>query len=175
MNKLLSALLLSLLMRSCEGYRHKFAGPSPAPGTVVNWPGMAYDEVRAYRHDHTAEETETFLDPRIGRMHSGVMDRKGVKLNAAQTKQLMAAITRSRSRRAAARRATSRTMRLCSSGKGHPVAVFEMCFGCNRQKSYPAGTPEYIDRQALWDLTAELGLPLGKGNAFYTEACRRKS
>jgi hypothetical protein len=50
-----------------------------------------------------------------------------------------------------------------------------MCFGCNRQKSYPSGTPEYIDRQALWDLTAELGLPLGKGNAFYTEACRRKS
>ena len=174
MNKLLSALLLSLMMCSCEGYRHKFAGPSPAPGTVVNWPGMAYDEVRAYCYDYTAEETETFLDPKIGRMHSGVMNRTGVKLNAAQTKQLMAAITVSQPK-------GERTPcykphhAFVFFNQGRPVAVFEMCFGCNRQKSYPAGTPEYIDRQALWDLTAELGLPLGKGNAFYTEACHRKS
>ena len=54
------------------------------------------------------------------------------------------------------------------------VAVFEMCFGCNRQKSYPAGVPEYVNRQALWDLTTELGLPVGVGNKFYTDACNAR-
>jgi cytidylate kinase len=30
----------------------------------------------------------------------------------------------------------------------------------------------HVDTGALYKLTGDLGLPLGEGNAFYTEACR---
>jgi hypothetical protein len=47
-----------------------------------------------------------------------------------------------------------------------------MCFGCNRFVATPGGAPEFIDKVALYQLTHDLGLPLGVGNKFYTEACR---
>ena len=164
----LSALALTLC--SCEAYVHRFADASPAPGTTVNWPGVQFDEVRAYCYDYTAERSETFFDLQTGKMHSGVMDPKGIKMSPAQVKRLMQCITVSQPKGSRTPCYAPHHAYLFFS-KGKPVAVFEMCFGCNRQKSYPGGTPEYINRQALWDLTAELGLPLGVGNKFYTDAC----
>lgn len=165
--------LIALCLASCENYQHRFAGPSPAPGTKVNWPGVAFDEVRAYCYDYTAEHSETFYDLGTGHMHKGVMDPKGIKLTNAQVKRLMAGITVSQPKGKRTPCYAPHHAFLFFS-KGRPVAVFEMCFGCNRQKSYPAGTPEYVNRQDLWDMTAELGLPLGVGNKFYTDACNAR-
>jgi hypothetical protein len=162
--------LVAVSLSSCEHYMHRFAGPSPAPGTRVNWPGMKFDEVRAYCYDYTAEHTPTFLNLQTGHMHSGVMDPRGVKLSKTQIGRLMDGITISQPK-------GSRTACYAPHhafvffNKGKPVAVFEMCFGCNRQVSYPSGTPEYVDRAGLYQLTGELGLPLGVGNKFYTTAC----
>ena len=171
--RLIALSAVALTLSSCEGYVHRFAGPSPAPGVKVNWPGVAYDEVRAYCYDYTAEHDETFYNLQTGHMHKGVMDPKGVKMNPAQVKRLMQSITVSQPK-------GDRTPCYAPHhafiffAKGKPVAVFEMCFGCNRHRSYPSGAPEYINRKDLWDLTSELNLPLGVGNKFYTEACNAR-
>lgn len=165
-------LCLCSVLTSCEGYARKFAGPSPAPGTVVRWPGVAFTEVRAYCYDYTAGPVSDFVHQ--GRMHPGVMDTKGVKLAPDQVARLMKAITVSQPKGARTPCYKPHHAFVFFDVQGKVAAVFEMCFGCNRQKSWPGGTPEYVDRQALWDLTAELGLPLGAGNAFYTQACARR-
>ncbi len=157
-------------LSSCEHYARRFADANPAPGTKVNWPGMAYDEVRAYCYDYTAEHTATFLDLQTRHMHSGVMDPRGVELSKAQIATLMEGITISQPKGdRTACYAPHHAFVFFSKGK--PVAVFEMCFGCNRHISYPAGAPEYVNRTSLYHLTQTLGLPLGVGNKFYTDAC----
>lgn len=166
-------LVLSCLLLSCEGYVHRFAAPYPNPGTVVRWPGVAFTEVRAYCYDFTVGPVPDFIHE--GRMHPGVMDPRGVKLSPGQVDRLMKAITISQPRGDRSPCYQPHHAFVFYDAKGRVAAVFEMCFGCNRQKSWPLGIPEYINRQALWDLTAELGLPLGKGNAFYTQACRARS
>ncbi len=168
--RLLLLAAITLTLPSCEHYAHRFAGPHPAPGTAVNWPGMKFDEVRAYCYDYTLEHSATFLDLSSGRMHKGVMDPRGVKLSPDQVRRLMPMITVSQPKGPrTACYAPHHAFVFFSAGK--PVAVFEMCFGCNRQRSFPEGTPEYVDREGLWNLTRELGLPLGVGNKFYTTAC----
>lgn len=168
------AALVALPMSSCV-YRTVFAPASPAPGMKVAWPGVAFSEVRAYCYDYTAEEQVSFFIN--GRMHKGVMNPQGVKLNDAQTKMLLTAITVSRPKqdRTPCYKPHHAFVFYQKDGKdkgdGKVVAVFEMCFGCNRWVETPDGAPEYIDKAALWSLCQELGLPTGVGNKFYTDAC----
>ena len=164
-------LSLCISLCSCEAYVHRFAAASPTPGTVVKWPGVPFQEVRAYCYDFTVGPVSDFVHE--GRIHPGVMDPKGVKLTPAQVAKLMRVITVSQPKGPRTPCYKPHHAFVFFDAQGKVAAVFEMCFGCNRQKSTPAGTPEYIDRTALWDLTAELGLPLGQGNAFYTRACRK--
>jgi hypothetical protein len=163
------------LLPACQYHARKFAGENPPAGTVVQWPRASYDEVRAYCYDYTAEKSRSFLN--AGRMHSGVMDAGGVKLTPEQVQRLVAAVTVSQPKSARTPcYAPHHAFVFFSAGK--PVAVFEMCFGCNQFQGHPGeGLPEYIDTQALWTLCKELELPLGKGNEFYTHVVReyRKS
>lgn len=162
-------LAVTLPLCSCENAQHRFSKPYPAPGTVVNWPGVPFTEVRAFCYDYTQESSASFFIS--GRMHKGVMDSKGVKLTPAQTKRLLALITTSQPKGPRTPCYAPHHAFVFYDAKGKVAAWFEMCFGCNQQRSHPAGTPEYVDRKGLWELTAELGLPLGQGNKFYTEAC----
>ena len=99
--------------------------------------GMAYDEVRAYCYDYTTERSATFLDLQTRHMHSGVMDPRGVKMSKAQIASLMEGITVSQPK-------GDRTACYAPHhafvffNKGTPVAVFEMCFGCNRPHQLPS-------------------------------------
>lgn len=161
--------VIALMISSCA-YVNVHAPASPSAGTVVNWPGVKFSEVRAYCYDYTAEESPSFLVN--GRMHKGVMDPKGVRLNPAQVQRLMRAITVSHERAARSLCYRPHHAFVFYDASGKVVAVFEMCFGCNQFKETPDGLPEYIDREALYQLTGELGLPLGPDNAFYTQACR---
>jgi hypothetical protein len=137
------------------------------------WPGVAYDEVRAYCYDYTAERGSAFIQG--NRLHAGVMDPQGVKLSKAQTNSLVSILTTSTPKEARTRCYKPHHAFVFYKG-GKSVAVFEMCFGCNKWVATPDwGIPEYIDRSALWNLTAELGLPLdskGKGNDFYSKAVK---
>lgn len=162
---LVAAALCAAVLSSCQS-----TAPSPAVGTRVNWPGVAFKEVRAYCYDYTAEWRSSFWAE--GRMHQGVMDPKGVKLSSAQVKRLMDIVTTSAP--ASERRGCYKPHHafMFFDGQGKVVAVFEMCFGCNRFVATPGGVPEYIDKAALYQLTHDLGLPLGVGNKFYTDACR---
>ena len=170
----LAALALSALFTSCGSVSYFGVGAAakPAPGTVVNWPGKPFSEVRAYCYDYTAEKNGSFFIN--GRMHSGVMDPNGVKLSDAQVRRLLAALTTSQAKQSRTPCYKPHHAYVFYGKGGEVVAVFEMCFGCNKFIETPDGLPEYIDTGALYQLTGELGLPLGKGNAFYTEACRRK-
>lgn len=172
--RLISALLsLAVLafVPSCAVYRGVGAAPSPAPGTRVSWPNVAFSEVRGYCYDYTAEKNPSFLHD--GRMHAGVMDRKGVKLTPAQTKRLLDALTVSQAKQTRTACYRPHHAFVFYDAHGKSVAVFEMCFGCNKFEASPGGVPEYINYDALYYLCKELKLPLGEGNAFYTEACRR--
>jgi hypothetical protein len=105
-------------------------------------------------------------------MHHGVLDPKGVKLDADQVQRLVKAITVSQPKSRRTPCYAPHHAFVFYDAQGNVVSWFEMCFGCNQQRSYPAGTPEYVDREALWQIAGELKLPLGKGNKFYTDACR---
>ena len=162
------ATLVALLLSSCV-YRSVFAPASPAPGTKVNWPGVPFTEVRAFCYDYTAEPQPSFFIN--GRMHKGVMNANGVKLNAAQTKRLLDAVTVSQPKQDRTPCYKPHHAFVFYDKAGKVAAVFEMCFGCNRWVETPDGAPEYIDKAALWTLCQELGLPTGVGNKFYTDAC----
>ena len=157
---------------SCIAYRGVGASASPAPGTHVSWPNVAFTEVRGYCYDYTAESDFSFLIN--GRMHQGVMNPKGAKLSPAQTKRLLEALTVSRPKQERTACYKPHHAFLFFNAKGQVVASFEMCFGCNKFTATPGGVPEYIGYSELYQLCKELGLPLGKGNKFYTDACRQK-
>jgi hypothetical protein len=167
-----ASVLILLLLPSCV-YFGVNAPPKPPPGTQVQgWPGRSFVEVRAYCYDYTAEEERSFFVN--GRMHSGVMDPRGVKLTPPQVIRLLNAITVSHDKQARTPCYKPHHAFVFIDAQGKSVAVFEMCFGCNQFRETPDGLPEYMDTPALQALVQELGLPLGQGNAFYTEACRRK-
>lgn len=170
--RLLAALTVSTLLASCSTVPYFGVGatPSPAVGTVVKWPGTPFTEVRAYCYDYTAEKEGSFFIN--GRMHKGVMDPKGVKLTPAQVTTLTDALTTSQDKQARTPCYKPHHAYVFYGAKGEVVAVFEMCFGCNKFEETPDGLPEYVDTGALYKLTGDLGLPLGEGNAFYTNACR---
>ena len=164
--------LVALALSSCSSYRAVFAPPSPTPGTRVNWPGKEFKEVRAYCYDYTADQSPSFFIN--GRMHKGVMDAKGVKLTSSQTQRLLTALTVSQGKQDRTPCYKPHHAFVFYDASGKVAAVFEMCFGCNKFVATPGGLPEYINYQALWKLTGELGLPLGKGNEFYTNACNKR-
>lgn len=170
--RLLATLTISTLLASCAAvpYLGVGAAPSPAVGTEVKWPGKAFTEVRAYCYDYTAEKEGSFFIN--GHMHKGVQDPKGVKLSPSQVTTLVDALTTSQDKQARTPCYKPHHAYVFYGAQGEVVALFEMCFGCNKFVETPYGLPEYVDTGALYKLTGDLGLPLGEGNAFYTEACR---
>jgi hypothetical protein len=126
--------------------------------------------VRGFCYDYTAEHSRSFFVD--GRMHKGVQDPTGVKLSPEQAQRLVRAITVSQPVGPRTPCYAPHHAFVFYDAQGTVVAWFEMCFGCNQQAAYPGVIPEYVDRQALWDLTGELGLPTGKGNKFYADICR---
>lgn len=168
---LLAAVCLPFLSSCASNYRGVFASASPPPGTRVNWPGAPFKEVRAYCYDYTAERSPSFFVK--GRMHKGVMDPRGVRLTEAQTRRLVDAIAISQPEQQRTACYKPHHAFVFYDARGGVVAVFEMCFGCNKFVATPPGVPEYVNYTALYSLTRALGLPLGQGNEFYTEACRR--
>ncbi len=160
--------LVVLSFTSCQYHYRKFAAAAPAPGTPMHWPQSKFDEVRAFMYDFRADTFRSFL--KDGKMHKGVMDPKGVKLTPEQVKRLVQVFSISQPKSARTPCFAPHHAFVFYS-KGQPVAVFEMCFGCNQFQAQPnEGLPEYIDTQALWTLCIDLKLPLGKGNQFYTDA-----
>jgi hypothetical protein len=166
---LMLSAVCALILPACSNHLAVFAPPSPAVGTKVSWPGVPFSEVRAYCYDYTAEESPSFFVN--GRMHKGVMDPRGAKLSAEQTKKLLAAVTVSQPKQDRTPCYKPHHAFVFYDQGGKVAAVFEMCFGCNRWVETPGGAPEYIDKAALWALCQELGLPTGVGNKFYTDAC----
>jgi hypothetical protein len=160
--------LLVFSLSSCANHFRKFAPAHPTPGTQTNWPGVRFSYVKAYCYDYTADRSPTFLEK--GRMHAGVMDPNGLRLSDQQVQRLLRAATVSQPRALRTPCYAPHHAFVFFNAQGQSVAVLEMCFGCNSQVFYPAGGPEYVDRTALWNLTNELGLPLGKGDRFYREA-----
>lgn len=159
-----------LLLSSCV-YNGVNAPPQPAPGAQVRWPQANFSEVRAYCYDYTADEEGSFFIN--GRMHRGVLDPQGVKLSPPQVIRLLDALTVSQGKQARTPCYKPHHAFVFYDSTGRHVAVFEMCFGCNKFVETPEGLPEYVDTGALYKLCQELGLPLGQGNAFYTEVCSR--
>ncbi len=165
------ALAATLSLCSCQYHFRRFAGASPAPGTVITWPGKSYSYVRGFCYDYLADDARSFFIN--GKMHKGVLDPKGVKLDADQVQRLVKGITVSQPKGPRTPCYAPHHAFVFYDAQGNVVAWFEMCFGCNQQRAYPAGTPEYVDRQALYQIASELGLPLGKGNKFYTDVCSK--
>lgn len=159
------------LLASCANYKGVYAEPSPTPGKRVNWPGTPFKEVRAYCYDYTAESSPSFFVE--GRMHKGVMDPRGVPLSDAQVRWLIDAVSVSQARQDRTACYKPHHAFVFYGESRRVVAVFEMCFGCNKFVATPSGVPEYVDYARLYSLAKALGLPLGRGNEFYREACLR--
>lgn len=165
------ATLCALSLSSCT-YFGVNAPPIPPIGTQVTWPPANFSEVRGYCYDYTAEEERSFFVN--GRMHNGVMDPRGVTLRPEQVRRLLDALTVSQGKQSRTPCYKPHHAFVFYNSQGKVVAVFEMCFGCNKFRETPEGLPEYVDTGALYALCQELGLPLGQGNQFYTDVCQRR-
>jgi hypothetical protein len=120
------------------------------------WPGTAFDSVRAFVYACEADKNKTFVRP-DGSLHPGVLNGKGVLLSRAQTDRLLAA----------GRRYVKPTSRSACYvphhafvfyAAGRPVACMEICFTCHRHNSSPSGLPQAMDYDAIWTLLHELGV-----------------
>ena len=168
--RLLLAAFVLVTFSNCQYHVRKFAAENPPAGTQSQWPPAQYDEVRAYCYDFQADISRSFLHH--DRMHAGVMDPKGIKMSADQIDRLVKSVSISQPKSARTPCYAPHHAFVFYS-KGAPVAVFEMCFGCNQFKGYPgAGLPEYVNTPELYRICQELNLPLGTGNKFYADAVK---
>ena len=163
------AVLCALSFSSCT-YFGVNAPPVPAVGTRTNWPPANFSEVRGYCYDYTAEEKRSFFVN--GRMHSGVMDSRGVTLRPDQVRRLLEAVNVSHGKQARTPCYKPHHAFVFYDAQGKVAAVFEMCFGCNKFHETPEGLPEYVNTGEIYALCKELGLPLGEGNQFYKDVCQ---
>lgn len=166
---------------AAEAYGPK-ADPAKLPAHVLNWPGTAFHEVRAYSF-HFTEHSSPYLFDKSGTLNPSVREKDGVLLNASQGKRLLDAVRRPR---------FPNGYNLCVFDPRHAfvfyddakrdVAQIEICYECMQAKSKP--NSDFLDTLVdFWELSRlfqELGIPHDLNRAEYEriaaeDQARRKS
>lgn len=154
------ACLAGALLSSCAS--------APVSGTPVAWPPVPFATVRAFVYDCDADRSVNFFQ-KDGSRHRGIINGPGVLLTESQVQRLMPALTTATVRKHRTACYLPHHAFLFYDAAGRVVAHTEICFTCTIQRSFPAGLPEHINFQAVWDLLREAGVPCGDGSQFYRD------
>ena len=149
--------LLGAVLSSCA--------TAPVSSVPVVWPTRKSATVRAFVYDCDAD---SFFQ-KNGSVHRGVINGPGVLLTEAQVQRLMPALTTPTPRQHRTACYLPHHAFLFYDASGHVVAHSEICFTCTIQRSSPAGLPEHINFQAVWDILREADVPCGDGSQFYKD------
>lgn len=158
--RLTGAGLMGAVLSSCAS--------APVSSVPVAWPPARFSTVRAFVYDCDADQSVGFFQ-KDGRVAKGVINGPGVVLSDAQVRRLMPALTTPAKRKNHSACFIPHHAFVFYDAAGRVVAHTEICFNCSAQKSYPAGLPDSINYQAVWDLLRELGVPCGDGSQFYKD------
>ena len=141
---------------------------APVSSVPVVWPTRKFATVRAFVYDCDADKSVSFFQ-KNGAVHRGVINGPGVLLTEAQVQRLMPALTTDTVRQHRTACYLPHHAFLFYDASGHVMAHSEICFTCTIQRSSPAGLPEHINFQAVWDILREAGVPCGDGSQFYKD------
>ena len=158
--RLASASLAGALLVSCT--------TAPVSSVPAAWPPAAYSTVRAFVYDCDADRTVAFFQ-KDGSISRGVINAPGALLTPDQVKRLMPALTTATPRQHRTACFIPHHALVFYNAAGQVVAHTEVCFTCTLQRSSPAGLPEHIDFQTVWDILREAGVPCGDGSQFYKD------
>lgn len=150
--------LAGALLSSCAS--------APVSGVPVAWPPTQFATVRAFVYDCDADQSVSFFQ-KNGAVHRGVINGPGAVLTEEQVRRLMPALTTETVRKHRTACYLPHHAFLFYDATGRVVAHTEICFTCTLQRSSPAGLPEHINFQAVWDILREAGVPCGAGSQFY--------
>lgn len=149
----------------------------------AEWPPSKIHEARAYVYDYTQEYNEEFRNQgkandrllRDGRLHSGVINDGGAKLNKDQIERLMKAMKSDE-------KVVSKKCHYPHHGfvfydeEGKPIGHLQLCFGCLTKDSSPNGADvSNIDWAAMEKLFKELDLPILGKDEDYTKLYLEKN
>lgn len=146
---------------------------APVSGVPVAWPPAKFTSVRAFVYDCDADKSISFFQ-KNGATHRGLINGAGALLTESQTRRLLPALTTETVRKHRTACYIPHHAFLFYDAAGHVVAHTEICFTCTLQRSSPAGLPEHINFQAVWDILLELGVPCGAGSQFYKDLYKEK-
>ncbi len=141
---------------------------APVSGVPVAWPPASFTTVRAFVYDCDADRSVSFFQ-KDGSLHRGIINAPGALLTEAQVKRLLPALTTATARKHRTACYLPHHAFLFYDAAGRVVAHTEICFSCTIQRSSPAGLPEHINFQAVWDILREAGVPCGSGSQFYRD------
>ena len=152
--------LLGAVLSSCAS--------APVSGVPVAWPPAKFASIRAFVYDCDADRSVGFFQ-KDGSMAKGIINGPGALLTEDQVKRLMPALTTETVRKHRTACYLPHHAFLFYNAAGQVVAHTEICFTCTIQRSSPAGLPEHINFQAVWDILREAGVPCGDGSQFYKD------
>jgi hypothetical protein len=126
----------------------------------ADWPGVEYAEVRAYLYNPGDSEHDAIVED--GKLHPTVEDAEGMKLNAAQTGKLLAAL-RNKAPDGSGSCFIPHHGFVFHDASGKPVASVSVCFLCESGRADPGGhSMRTWDWAALSSVLGEAGLPVFK-------------
>ena len=143
----------------------------------ADWLPREVHEVRAYVYDYTQEYDKDHQDRGMlnwdllkdGRLHKGVINKDGAKLNKEQVERLMKAMKHNERTKAAKCHWPHHGF-VFYDKEGVAMGHLQLCFQCSTKESSPHGAPvTNIDWDAMKKLFKELDVPVLKGNEDYTK------
>ncbi len=138
------------------------------------WPYKDISEVRAFIYDDTQEQQSSLL--LNGRLHKGVINDGGVKLNKTQQDRLLKALFTTEKVHRGAKCYEPHHGFVFYDSDGKMFAHVELCFQCGNVASSPEGLPKVEwDWKMISDILKELDIPILHKNEEYTALFKRKS
>jgi hypothetical protein len=128
------------------------------------WPGVPFNEVRAYAWPADTD-TETVVLPDKSLM-PGVLNKNGALLTRDQVKRLRAAVTGKHADHPVAACYVPHNAFVFYDARRKPVAFVEVCFACLGYRAEPKATAENFDLLALAAIFSEHRLPMGEHRDF---------
>ena len=140
----------------------------PILSAAGGWLPREVAEVRAFVYDYTQEEGNQSL-MKGGRLHRGVINGDGTKLDEGQVERLRDALRSSEKRIPGAFCYMPHHGFGFYDAEGVPMGYIELCFQCGNVKNFPAGLPErQWDWGAIRELLGEMEIPILDEDEDYT-------
>lgn len=131
-----------------------------AHAAFAEWPGVPFNEVRAYAWPSSEPMRQVILAEM--KLAEGVINKDGARLSEQQTWRLLSAQARRFKERPVAGCHIPHNAFVFYDAQQKPVAFLEVCFDCLTSRASPKDPESDPDFVALATICAELHLPFGQ-------------